>query len=112
MQKKRSYNRKSSPRRRSEKKKSSPRRKTSPRRRSNKKKSSPRTKVQTIIFDKNIWTKIQSSNWLKKHNYEWLYLWYTDNYWHYELYEAKRGKKYRTINFSKDGDIKAVIEIL
>jgi hypothetical protein len=105
---------------RSQVKKTSPKRsqvkKTSPKRsqvkKTSVKKTSPKTKVQKIIFSKNKWTYLQSKNWLKKHNYDWDYLWYTDNNWHYELYQSKKGKKYRTINFSKEGDIKAVLEIL
>ena len=100
-------------------KKSAPKRSTkksaSPRKRSTKKSASPRkrsTRIQSIIFKRDKWTEKTAKKWLKDHNYKNTKIDYNENYLRFRQIATKKNKQYRTINFGKYGDIKAIIEII
>jgi arsenate reductase-like glutaredoxin family protein len=64
------------------------------------------------MFNRNIWTTREAKKWLKDHNYKHDIIEYTENYIRFRQIPSKSNKKYRTINFGKLGDIKAIIQII
>jgi hypothetical protein len=68
------------------------------------------TKVQSIIFNKHIYTPKEAKLWLKHNEYTPIkHVDITKNYLRYRIREPKKGHRYRMINFTKF--IKAVIII-
>lgn len=102
------------PRRKSTKKRRS--RSKSPKRRKSKRKSPKKRQrggaakgsdVQSIMFKKHLWTVPKAVEWLDKHNYAYDKVDITDQYLRFRQFPP-RGEM-RTITFSEDDGIKAVL---
>ena len=65
--------------------------------------------VQSILFDKNIYTVEKSRKWLKDHNYRTSKVHTTDKYHRWRQISPVKNKMYRTIPVNKG--IKFIISI-
>ena len=55
--------------------------------------------IQSVIFDKNMWSSKSSSVWLMQHNLHPIKRMHeTNNYYRYRLMEPDNTKKYTTYN--------------
>ena len=67
------------------------------------------TQVQSVIFDKNRWTKSKAEKWLTKHKFKHTKVDATKNTLRFRQVPPKGFKTYRTITFSDKHGIKAVL---
>lgn len=68
------------------------------------------TQIQSLLFDKSKWTKLKAKEWAKRHGFKYGNVDVTDRYFRLRQFDPQ-GEKYRTITFSDDKGIKAIIEI-
>lgn len=67
--------------------------------------------LQSILFDKKIWSIPLSKQWLIKHHYHPIKpVHKTNNYFRYRLKYPYKNNKYRTIHLGKNTGIKAILE--
>lgn len=70
-------------------------------------------RIQSILFDKHIWTKSASANWLVQHSYKTSFygkrVEVTANRYRYRQLAPKKGAKYRIKKLP--GGIELVLEV-
>lgn len=64
--------------------------------------------VQSLLFDRSLWTEGQARSWAKLHGYLVGRVEHTDRFWRFRQYDPRRGR-YRTIPFGHATGIKAVL---
>ena len=67
------------------------------------------TKVQSVLFDKNKWSRQKASSWIKKNDFKIMKVDITDKFYRYRQFHPKTKDKFRTKIVGKG--IKFIIKI-
>lgn len=58
-------------------------------------------KVQSILFDRNLWTQQKAKKWLMNHDYIYPKIDITENFFRFRQKVPDKNKRYRTINIGR-----------
>jgi len=71
--------------------------------------SSNPSKVQSILFDRKLWTLSKAKKWLKEHGYKTRLSEKTQNYYWFRQEPPKKFERLRMIDFGENTGIKAIV---